>query len=200
MLLVALTMSTKRSWNISEDRRTRAQPAGSLAQPARMVTHSTSTDVLSDMRRCIVWANAEDYNSWKISHPNAKEETTINVINHLQSSMRAAFHNSAEQPASRGIPMEVLTGWLILKCDFSGASVGKVMSALCALANAEHRLFRMIAMVDEADALSEEREFSAEAQIDHGVLHFCLYMCTSEVAEAKDALKALFQDEMSCAE
>ena len=147
-----------------------------------------------------MWANAEDYNSWKISHPNAKEETTINVINHLQSSMRAAFHNSAERPAPRGIPMEVLTGWLILKCDFSGASVGKVMSALCALANAEHRLFRMRAMVDKADALSEEGEFSAEAQIDHGVLHGCLYMYTSEVAETKNALKALFQDEMSCAE
>ena len=74
-----------------------SEPASSVAQPARMLTHSTSTDVLSDMRRCIVWANAEDYNSWKISHPNAKEETTINVINHLQSSMRAAFHNSAER-------------------------------------------------------------------------------------------------------
>ena len=96
--------------------------------------------------------------------------------------------------------MEVLTGWLILKCDFSGASVGKVMSALCALANAEHRLFRMRAMVDTADALSEAGEFSAEAQIDHGVLHCCLHMYTSEVAETRNALKALFQDEMSCAE
>ena len=152
------------------------------------------------MRRCIVWANAEDYNSWKISHPNTKEETTINVIDHLQSSMRAAFHNSAERPAPRGMPMEVLTGWLILKCDFSGASVGKVMNALCALANAEHRLFRTRAMVDKADALSEEGEFSAEAQVDHGVLHICLHMYTSEVAETKNALKALFQDEMSCAE
>ena len=96
--------------------------------------------------------------------------------------------------------MEVLTGWLILKCDFSGASVGKVMSALCALANAEHRLFRMRAMVDKADALSEEGEFSAEAQIDHDVLHLCLRMCSSEVDQTKNALKALFQDEMSCAE
>ena len=74
------------------------------------------------------------------------------------------------------------------------------MRALCALANAEHRLFRMRAMVDKADALSEEGEFSAEEQIDNGVLHGCLYMYTSEVAETKNALKALFQDEMSCAE
>ena len=96
--------------------------------------------------------------------------------------------------------MEVLSGWLILKCDFSGASVGQVMSALCALASAEPRLFRMRAMVDKADALSEEGEFSAEAQTDHDVLHLCLRMSSSEVDQAKNALKALFQDKMACAE
>ena len=47
---------------------------------------------------------------------------------------------------------------------------------ICELAKAEHRLFRMRAMVDEANALSEDHEFSADAEIDHNVLHECMRM------------------------
>ena len=39
----------------------------------------------------------------------------------------------------------------------------------------------MRAMVDEADALSEDHEFSADAEIDHNALHECMRMCSSEV-------------------
>ena len=90
--------------------------------------------------------------------------------------------------------MEVLTARLILKCDLSGASVANEKHTLCDLANAEHRLFRMRAIVDKADALSEEQEFSAEADLDHDVLHLCLQTHSSEVDHTKNALKALFQD------
>ena len=171
-----------------------SEPASSAQQPARIRTHSTSMDALNGIRRCIVWADAEDYKSWKISNPYAKRKTISNLVGHLESSIRAAFHNSAEPPVPRGIPMEVLTAWLILKCDLPGKSIAVVKSALCDLANAEHRLFRMRAMVDKADALSDEQEFSADAEIDHNVLYECMRMCSSEVDRKKNALRALFSD------
>ena len=89
--------------------------------------------------------------------------------------------------------MEVLTAWLILKCVHPGASIADVKKTLCDLANAEHRLFRMRGMVHKADALSEEQEFSEETQIDHSVLHECLHMCSLEVDQKKNALKALLR-------
>ena len=75
--------------------------------------------------------------------------------------------------------MEVLTAWLILKRDLAGASFAVVKTALCELAKAEHRLLGMRAMVDEADHLSEDHEFSADAEIDHNVLHERMRMCFS---------------------
>ena len=93
-----------------------SEPASSAEQRARMVTHSTSMDALNGIRRCIVWADAEDYKSWKFRNRHAKRKTISNLVGHLQSSMRAAFHNSAERHVLRGIPMEVLAAWLILKC------------------------------------------------------------------------------------
>ena len=171
-----------------------SEPASSAEQPARMVTHSTSMDALNGIRRCIVWADAEDYKSWKISNRHAKRKTINNLVGHLQSSMRAAFHNSAERPVPRGLPMAVLTAWLILKCDHPGASIAVVKSTLCDLANAEHRLFRMRGMFDKADSLSEEQEFSADAQIDHNALYQCTQMCSFQVDQKKNSLKALFQD------
>ena len=49
-------------------------------------------------------------------------------------------------------------------------------------------------MLDKAESLSEEQEFSADAQIDHNVLHECTQMCSFQVDQKKNALKALFQD------
>ena len=179
----------------AEQRASRAsEPASSAEQRARMVTHSTSMDALNGIRRCILGADAEDYKSWKFRNRHAKRKTISNLVGHLQSSMRAAFHNSAEPPVPRGIPMEVLTAWLILKCDLPGASIAVVKSTLCDLAYAEHRLFRMRAMVDKADASSDEQEFSADAEIDHNVLYECMRMCSSEVDQKKNALRALFSD------
>ena len=54
--------------------------------------------------------------------------------------------------------------------------------------------FRMRAMVDEADALSEDHEFSADAEIDHNVVHECVGMCSSEVDQKKKAFTAPFHD------
>ena len=89
--------------------------------------------------------------------------------------------------------MDVLTPLLIVKCDLSGASIADLKKTLCDLANAEHRLFCMRGMVHKADALSYEQEFSEDAQIDHSVLHECMQMCSLEVGQEKNALKALFQ-------
>ena len=75
-----------------------------------------------------------------------------------------------------------------------GASIAVVKSTLCDLANGEHCLFRMRGMVGKADSLSEEQEFSADAQIDHNVIHECMQMCSFQVDQKKNSLKALFQD------
>ena len=179
----------------AEQRASRAsQPASSAEQRARMVTHSTSMDALNGIRRCILWADAEDYKSWKFRNRHAKRKTISNLVGHLQSSMRAAFHNSAERHVPGGIPIKVLTAWLILECDHPGASIAVVKSTLCDLANAEHCLFRMRGMLDKAESLSEEQEFSADAQIDHNALYQCTQMCFSQVDQKKNSLKALFQD------
>ena len=167
--------------------------ASSAEQPARMLAHSTSMDALNAIKQCILSADAEYYNNWKISDPYLKRKTIINLVGHLQSSMKAALHFSAVQPVSQGIPIEVLTAWLIFKCDHTGASIATVRNTLCDLANAEHRLFRMKGMVDKANALSEEEEFSEESQVDHRVLHECLQMCFLEVDQRKNALKELFR-------
>ena len=114
--------------------------ASGAEQPARRLTHCASMDALNGIRRCIVWADVEDYQRWKISNPYAKRKTISNLVGHLQSFMRAAFHNGAERPFPRGIPMEVLTAWLILKCDLAGASIAVVKTTFCDLAKGEHHL------------------------------------------------------------
>ena len=60
----------------AEQRASRAsEPASSAEQRARMVTPSTSMDALNGIRRCIVWADAEGYKSWKTVHPGTHPGT-----------------------------------------------------------------------------------------------------------------------------
>ena len=87
--------------------------------------------------------------------------------------------------------MEVLTAWLILKCNLAGSSIAVVKVTLCDLAEAGHHLFRKRAMDDEADASSEDHDFSADAESDHNVLHECMRMCFSEAVQKRNALTAM---------
>ena len=173
---------------------TTSEIADSAEQPATLIGHLTSADTLNQIIQCIHAAEAEEFASWKTGNPHEKRKTLSNLVGHLQSSIKQALHDSAEQPVQKGIRFEVLAGWLIHKCVQKQASIYRAKQKLCELAAAEHRLFRLKKMVDKADALHERQELQLESQIDKEVLHECLLLCSVDVAIKKGTLRAVIQE------
>ena len=122
---------------------TTSEIADSAEQPARLIGHFTSADTMNQLIQCIHAAEAEEFASWNTGNPHEKRKTLSNLVGHLQSSIKQALHDSAEQPVQKGIRFEVLAGWLIHKCVQKQASIYRAKKTLCELAEAEHRLFRL---------------------------------------------------------
>ena len=173
---------------------TTSEIAGSAEQPANLFGHFTSADTLNRIIQCIHAADAEEFASWKTSNPHEKRKSLSNLVGHLQSSIKHALHDSAEQPVQKELRFEVLAGWLIHKCVQKQAIIYRAKKTLCELAEAEHRLFRLKKMVDKANALHERQELPIESQIDKDVLHECLLLCSVEVDKKKATLKAVIQE------
>ena len=102
---------------------TTSEIAGSAEQPARLFGHFTSADTLNRIIQCIHAADAEEFASWKTGNPHEKRKTLSNLVGHLQSSIKHAFHDSATPPVQKELRFEVLAGWLIHKCVQKQASI-----------------------------------------------------------------------------
>ncbi len=98
------------------------------------------------------------------------------LVGHVQSSMKHAFVRSAEQSAHRGIPLEVLIGWVLEKCNQHYASIEDAKAMLRKLADNEHRLFRMACLVRRAQEVAGEY-LTAEKQVDILILNQCERLC-----------------------
>ena len=171
-----------------------AQPASDpFSRAAQPAYSQSSLDALMDIQHCILSANARDYATWKRNNPHEKRKTWSNLLGHVQVAIRHRFASNAEQPAQRGIPLEVLLGWMVSKFDNLKsadyhARMNEAKELLHALAQDEHRLHRMQILVEKANAINEQG-MPVEKQIDISVLNECLPLLAKEVETKLNALK-----------
>ena len=161
-----------------------------VARRAAQPASSLSTDVLNNMQDAIKIFTAQEYLDWKRKHPHAQRKTLANLVGHIDTAMKHAFHCSVEQRAQRGIPFEALIGWLICKCDKNAERIQDAKSILCVLAEDEHRVWRMQTILEQADDISEEN-MTPESRVDRMMLRQCFLLCRQEVDRKKEALKSL---------
>ena len=122
-----------------------------------------------------------------------EKKTWSNLLAHVQVAIRHRLASNAEQPAQRGIALEVLLGWMVsmfdnLKSADYHARMNEAKELLHALAQDEHRLHRMQILVEKANAINEQG-MPAETQIDISALNECLPLLAKEVETKKNALK-----------
>ena len=163
-----------------------SEPESSAAEPG----YPASIYALDRIMESIDSANADLYLNWKRSTPHPKRKTMSKLVGHVQWSMKHAFQSGAEQPAHQGIPLDVLIGCVLEKCNQHNASIEDAKAMLRRLAVDVHLLFRMECIVGAADEL-KVKDLTAEKRVDRLVLNQCERLCLQEMSRTRDALKTL---------
>ena len=180
----------------SEPESSAAQPeySASLAEtsePESSAVHSeysASMYALIRITDSIDSANADLYLDWKRSNPHARRKTMSGLIGHVRSGMKHAFESSAEEPAQAGIPLDVLFGWVLEKCNQHNENIEDAKAMLRKLAEDAHYLFRIECFIRHVDVMPN---LGAEAQVDKLALNQCERLCFEEMSRTKDALKTI---------